>query len=144
MVIVTSQGYIWEDHEIDLKYTGSIATSLRIMNSRINQSCSSDFKLYLLHEHQEWANKKQRAEIKLQNKYLEELTQATLLFRENKIIDDDYGSGVITSAKEIPHEEWANSWDKENTTNYEVDVEFANGKKDKLVIAISKYLEIVG
>lgn len=141
MVLVTSEGFIWEDHELDVKYGSSIAASLRMKSSQISPSVSSAFRLYLLHEHQEWAKNKYLAEVKDQNRYLEELTETTLLFRQNKINDDDYGVGVITSKKEIPHEEWTDFWDKENTIDYEVNVDFSSKKNHKLTVRIAKYLE---
>lgn len=143
MVLITSEGFVWENHELDVKYGSSIAASLRMKNSQISPSVSSAFRLYLLYEHQKWADKKYLAEVKSQNKYLEELTETTLLFRQNKIDDDDYGLGIITSKKEIPHKEWTDFWDKENTIDYEVNVKFSNGKKEKLTVRISKYLEII-
>lgn len=143
MVLVTSEGFIWEDHELDVKYGSSIAASLRMKNLQISPSVSSAFRLYLLHEHQKWADEKCLAEFKTQNRYLEELTKTTLLFRHNKIDDDDYGRGIITSKKEIPHKEWTDFWDNENTIDYEVNVEFSSGKKEKLTVRVAKYLEII-
>lgn len=143
MVLVTSEGLIWEDHELDVRYGSEIAALLRIKGLQISPSASSTFRLYLLSEHQKWANKKYLAEVKAQSRYLEELTETTLLFRQNKINDDDYGSGIITSKKEIPHKEWTDFWDKENTIDYEVDVKFSGEKQEKLTIRIAKYLEIV-
>lgn len=143
MVLVTSEAFIWEDHELDVRYGSSIAAALRTKGLQISPSVSNAFRLYLLREHQEWANKKYLAEVKDQNRYLEELTETTLLFRQDKIDDDDYGSGVITSKKEIPHKSWTDFWDKENTIDYEVDVDFSNGNSKKLTVRIAKYLEIV-
>lgn len=141
MATETPEETIWSDEEIDIKYEKSIATALKQKNSQISPTHSEEMQQSIRLWNQRWADHHQLAEIKLQNQILENLIQTTLLFRQNKVMDDDYGEGVILDKKEVSHKPYLDTWTKDNTIAYEVVIQYLDGKTEETTLHISRYLE---